>query len=182
MVDKKKKIKFPKFILILNGPSCAGKTTVRREFTSKYGRIFAPKGDVIKWMISDYEGSKDRAKVVNMVGGLIEGAIKEGFSVVHDWSITDIQRVELKSLAVKYKLAFIEVNIEADFETISDRFDVRIEEARNGAKISMTDPFVMRGFYDEYMKSKDNSLPTFDSRKDSAEQIVKKIISLIRSS
>lgn len=177
-----KKINFPKFILILNGPSCAGKTSIARYFSSRYKSIFTPRGDQIKWMISDYkrDNLEYKKQILKMVFGLINFAIKEGFSIVHDWSILDSDRKKLKLLAKRYGFVFIEVNVEADFCTISKRFDERIKAAKSGARISLIDPKIMKERYEHYFNSKDKKLPTFDSGKFSSEKISKKIISLIK--
>ena len=179
---KKRKMNFPAFILILNGPVCAGKTSVARYFYSKYKNIFTARGDKIKWMISDYDrlNLNYKENIVEMVSTLIQSAIKCGFSIVHDWSITNKQRIKYKKLAKQYGLIFMEVNIESDFCTISKRFDERIVAAKKGAKISLTDPKIMKKRYEDYFNLKKEDLPTFDSGKLSPEEISKKIISLIK--
>ena len=154
MEKKKRQINFPKFILILNGPACAGKTSVTRYFKSKYKNIFTPRGDKLKWLISDYDRTNlhHKEQIVKMTFDLIQSAIKGGFSIVYDWSLTDTQRIKCKKLAKHYGLVFIEVNIEANFDVISCRFDERIEASKKGAKISLVDPLVMKERYDDYFK------------------------------
>lgn len=178
MADRKK-IDFPPFILIINGVSCAGKTTIAEYFLSRYKNVFSPRGDKIKWMISDYKSEKYKSSVVKMVSVLIEQGIKEGFSIVHDWGISSKQRVRYKKLAKKYNMTYLEIGLECDFETISKRFNDRIEAAEKGAKISLLDPVIMKNRYEEH-SARTTRVPLFDSGKLSTEQISKKIISLLR--
>ena len=49
------KITENQFILILNGPSCGGKSSIADILMSKYEGLFNSKGDKIKWLISQYE-------------------------------------------------------------------------------------------------------------------------------
>ena len=74
----------------------------------------------------------------------------------------------------------MEVNIEADFETISNRFSERIEAAKKGAKISLTSPKIMKERYKSYFDEKNKDLPTFYTNNLSSELIARRIISLIK--
>lgn len=180
-LEKIRKLNLLPFILILNGSSCMGKTSIAKIIHSKYKNVFFPRGDKIKWFISDYNRLIHKPAVVNMVDSLIVSAIKEGFSIVHDWSITDKQRRKYRLLSKKLGLIFLEVNLETDFEIISKRFTERMDAAKKGAKISLLDSVLMKKYYEGYLELRNKKLISFDSGKLTPEEIAKKIVSLIKN-
>jgi predicted kinase len=182
MEQRKKKINLPKFILVMNGPSCSGKSTVADYFFENYSRIFIAKRDRIKRLISDYDSFKDIELTQNMIFSLIQVAVKGNLFIIQDQGIGNHQMRKYKNLAKKFNCKFVEVNVEANFESISSRFHERIEAAKLGAKISLTDPKIMKERYENYLKIKKRKIPTFYTDSSHVEEIVKKIISIIKKS
>jgi len=117
------------------------------------------RGDKIKWMISDYDPYEHKEIAGERVHLLVNFAIKKGFSIVQDWGITPSQRRKYKIISKKYGIPFLEVNIEASFEVICERFSERIESVKKDAKISLTNPKIMKERYEEYFKTKNRFSP-----------------------
>ena len=170
-----------KFILVLNGSSCSGKTTIAKLLLDKIPDSFRVSGDRIKWLISNYSKIY-RQSVYKLSLALAEAALVEGFSLITDGSgyFYEGNEDKYKNLALKYQARLIAVNIEAPFETILERFNKRVLSAKiEGNKISNTDPKRLKEIYDTYLENKDEQAPIFDSSLLSAEEICAEILKLI---
>jgi predicted kinase len=171
-----------KFILVLNGPMCAGKSTITKTFMQREG-VFRGSYDAIKWLLSNYSSEnsyhKDSAKEI--IFSAISKAVELGFSVVIDGGFGDYRK-RYKDLAQEHEYAYVSVNIEADEDVLKERFLARVESAKidNGKKLSVTtlDGFQKR--YDEYANNnKDVDAVTFNSGVLPMKEIVAQIDNLI---
>ncbi|MBN1175563.1 hypothetical protein JXA48_02885 [Candidatus Woesearchaeota archaeon] len=72
------------FFLIVNGPSCGGKSSLIKILKSQLENIFSASRDKVKWLISDY-AYKDHKEIVDeMMFEMISVALKRGLSVIKD--------------------------------------------------------------------------------------------------
>lgn len=173
-----------KFLLIINGPMCAGKSTISDIFLKNEG-VFRGSSDRIKWLISNYSGDNPnhRSMAKNITLSAIEGAVNAGLSVVVDGGFNE-HRDKYKEIAAKFDLKYLSVNIESPYEVLKQRFIERVESSRQegGKRISVD---TIEGFdtryewYESY--NKDPEATTFDSSKSSAEEIALKIEKIIDS-
>jgi len=171
-----------KFILIINGPICAGKSTVSELLLSNIPNSFRVSWDKIKWFVGGYNKEKHREVTYRLTLALAKQAISEGFSLIVDgngrFSKNSVD--EYKIMAKKNKYKFIEVNIEAPLNILIDRFKNRIVLAKkNKSKISLTTVKQMKEGYSSYQEYKNNTLITFNSNKDGKKKISNEIIKLI---
>lgn len=135
----------------------------------------------MKWMVAGYNYEEHEEITADLLVAIVEVALRHGFSVVQDQGIPAGCRDQYEKLVNDFGLKFIEVNIEADLSDIEQRFDLRMQAARERAKISVTDPQIMKQKYDECLATMNKSLPTFSSSRMTSEEIALSILSLIKS-
>ncbi|MFA4931184.1 MAG: AAA family ATPase [Patescibacteria group bacterium] len=180
-MNKLIKLNLPQFLLILNGPYCAGKSSVAQYLLDNYDGIFRAWRDRIKWMIAGYQAERDGKITAEMTMALIDVALSHGLSVVQDQAITLGWEGKYQLMAKKYETKLIEVNIEASYEVLEKRFAERVAAAKVGAKISMTDPEKMREQYFYYQKHKNNDNLTYFSDQKTPVEIAEEIIKCINN-
>lgn len=171
-----------KFLLIINGPMCSGKSTITKLFLQKED-VFRGSSDNIKWLISNYSANnqKHREIVKKITLSTIESAMDAGLSVVVDGGFKEFKD-KYKELASKYNFTYLSVNIEAPIEILEKRFLERVASAsRDTSKtISVT---TLEGFhsrYDWYLdQNKDHEATTFDSSELTPEDIMLEIEKLL---
>lgn len=164
------------FILVLNGPICAGKSTVVELILSRHENLFLASYDKIKWSISQYSSEKHHTVVTNIVLGLAEVAFDQGLSIVADGATLKTTRERYVALAKSKGVKYIEVNMEAPLPLLEERFKQRVvDAAAKGTKISITELPGMMKIYTRYQENKNFDFPTFDSSILSAEQIAEEI-------
>lgn len=178
-VLSKERLRDGQFFLILNGPSCGGKSSVSDLLFERYGGLFKGKSDVIKWLISDYQPSIHRGIVHRMTLETLRVALSHGLSILQEGAAWEPEKyVELSKEA---KIPLFVANIEAPWEVLLSRFEMRIAAQNHGARISNVDPKRFQELYDMYLKTKMETEMEFDSSKESPEQIARQIVSYIRS-
>lgn len=166
------------FFLLINGPSCGGKSSVSDILFKKYGGIFNGKSDVIKWLISDYQSDAHRKTVHRMTIETLRVALSHGLSAIKEGGLWEPQAyVELsESAGVPLFIA----NVEAPWEVLASRFETRVKAKRQGARISNANPRRFRELYDMYHATKMRTGMEFDSSKESPEQIADRIVAFMR--
>ncbi len=175
----KQKLTPHQFFLILNGPSCGGKSTVSNVLFEECAGIFKAKSDYIKWLISDYEAAAHRAIVQDMTLGLIEIALKNGLSVLKEGALFEPE--QLVQIAKKFHIPLFIANISAPREVLDQRFLERIESKKQGAKIANIDPKRFSELYEMYFANKMDSPLEFDSSQETPEAIAAAISKYIQA-
>lgn len=172
-----------KFLILLYGPLCSGKSSVINILMSKNQAVFHSSMDNIKWFISDYSSNKyaDLGTVNRILLAMTTQAVHENLSIIIEGSAGLMKlRQKYKNLAKKNNLKFLEVNIEAPYETLLQRFKQRTQEAKKlKTKVSATKQFEMLKRFLSYKEHKNIKLPTFDSSQMSSKKIlieIKKIL------
>jgi len=116
-------------LLILNGGSCSGKSSVIKHIMKKRENLFHLGYDSLKWSFSNYTPDKyyqDVQKIVLAVAGAV---FKMKYDVVSDSTLYSKSRKELINLATLAGYQILEVNLEANPETLAKRFDERVSSA-----------------------------------------------------
>jgi len=172
-----------KFLLILQGPLGAGKSTVAKLLSENAKGVFHISGDKIKWFISDYSAKKysGNGVVGRLLLSLVSQAAKENLSIIIEGNVATIKydAKAYSDVAKENNMNFVQVNIEAPYNVLLDRFKQRVKNAtEQKTKISLTSVKDMKNRYGAYQKFKNNNLPTFDSSVMSPVDISKKIKSI----
>jgi len=172
-----------KYIIVINGPICAGKTTVTKILMKK-DNIFHGSYDKIKWLISNYSAENELHRKIakEITFNTVLEAIKLNFSIVVDGGHIDY-RDKYKKLAHKYKYKYLSINIEAPLEILQKRFLQRVISAKNNnGDIAVTTIEDFNSRYQWYIKTnKDLKGETFNSDKLNPEDIVAEIEKLIKN-
>ena len=174
----KEKLSLKQFLLILNGPSCGGKSSVSDVFLGKYGGIFNAKSDQIKWLISDYDANVHQNIIHEMIVELIQVALKNGLSVLKEGALWEPEKI--LQITKDMNVTFFVANISAPREILEKRFLERVEAKKKGAKISNVDPERFWDLNDKYLATKMESPLEFDSSLQTAEEIADTISKYIQ--
>lgn len=165
------------FLLVLHGPSCAGKSTISDIIFKQYGGIFKGKSDTIKRLISDYDYPTHRDMVGEMTLATMKIALAHGLSVLKEGGLYGLP--ELVSISKETQVPLFMVNIAAPWEVLLERFQVRKENPLPNVKIN-TDTTRFKEVYDEYLATKMETPLEFDSSKQTPEEIVATIVARIK--
>lgn len=166
------------FFLIVNGPSCAGKSAVADYLCENYGSIFKANGDRIKWLISDYNRSVHKEVANDMLDSVIKVALYNGLSALKEGTFEPERYIKI---ADEFDVPLMVANISAPSEVLMERFQERIEAKQNGAKISNTDPERLKELHQMYLNTKMETSLEFDSSRQSPEEISQAIVEYIRN-
>ena len=176
---KKEKITEKQFILILDGPSCGGKTSAATILLDSFGGIFDAQSDRIKWLISDYSSSIHKDIVHEMTMETVKVALKNGLSILKQGAMFGLEDVE--KIAKEFDVPVFVANISAPKEVLDERFCERIEARKQGARISNVDPVRFSEMCELYHETKMDTPLEFDSSTQSPEEIACAAASHIRS-
>ncbi len=165
----KEKLSTKQFLLIINGPSCGGKTTTADILLERYGGIFNAQSDRIKWLISDYDSGTHRGIVHQMTLATIEVALKNNLSVLKQGALYEPENII--QIAKDLDIPFFIANISAPKEVLDKRFLGRIDAKKNGVKVANVDPVRFQELYDMYLATKMETSLEFDSSIKTPEDI-----------
>jgi predicted kinase len=177
----KDKLTEKQFMLIINGPSCGGKSSVSDIITGEYGGVFNSRNDTLKWLISDYEPSMHKVVVQDITLAATRAAISANLSVIKEgafWSEPE----DYVKLAEDTGLPLFVANVEAPWDVLASRFEARIQAKKQGVKkIANVDPAKFKAIYDMYRETKADTELNFDSSLQTPEEIANVIVDYIKS-
>lgn len=173
-----------RFVLLVNGPICAGKSTLADLLLARHKNVFFISGDKIKWLISDYSFETHRGLVCELLLVLAKTMLQKGFSLLIDGN----QQIykggwnDYAALANEHGVRFFEINLEAPIEVLETRFHARVADAATtpGRKISVKTVEAMMERYRVYQEFKKQDIPTFDTSTLGTEEIVAAVETLIK--
>jgi predicted kinase len=116
-------------LLILNGASCSGKSSVIKYIMKKRDPLFHLGYDSFKWSFSNYNQDKNYQDVQKIVLTVASTVFKMGYDVVSDSALYSKSREELINLATLAGYQIVLVNLEAKPEVLAKRFDERVASA-----------------------------------------------------
>lgn len=161
------------------GPVCSGKTTTVDLLLESEANLFRISRDKIKRFISDYGEGKYYKKFLDEIQILlVRQAFENNLNVVIEGfpGIYDDMRQKLKKVTTEYKTNFIEINLEASLEVLTDRLNKRIIKAKyQGAKLFCTTEERMLELYDKYMSEKGSTAETIIVDSLTEQEVLEKI-------
>jgi predicted ABC-type ATPase len=116
-------------LLILNGGSCSGKSSVIKYIMKKRKHLFHLGYDSLKWSFSDYTSEKYYKDVQKIILVVADAIFKMNYDVISDSTLYAKSRKELINLATLAGYQILEVNLEAEPEVLAKRFDERVASA-----------------------------------------------------
>ena len=171
-----------KFVLIIYGPPCSGKTEIVNLLFARHGGLFRVTADRTKWFISDYAAGKYVGIMPRMLLALASSAIAESFPLVVEGNTNILkgQWRDYQSLAEKHGARFFEVNLEAPLGILKGRFEHRIALAESRKiRIAVKNFAGVKQRYKIYLAHKKDSILTLDSSVLSQHAIAGKIEALV---
>lgn len=165
-----------KVFIIMNGPSCAGKSTITKLLLSKHKTFFKLSYDNVKRFYSDYKVETHFEKVYEILSAMARAAVSQGYNVFVDGGIKRKNREGLIQIFKDAGYKVYEFNIEASQETLLERFDRRVKESAE-KNIPITNTSVDRLLKLEKMYHEDKNIHaiTYETDMVDAEDIVKSI-------
>lgn len=169
-----------KVCIIVNGPTCAGKSTLIVELGKLRPNLFHVSYDRIKRCFLGYAPGTHREDIYAMLKVLVQEAMNRGFSMVKDGGLYKEKVREMTDLLETNGYRLIEVNIEAPDDILLLRFRDRVNGALSGGEQPMN--LSEERFWElnkMYKEVKDPSLKTYDTSKMTSEAIAKEILTLL---
>ena len=168
-------------LIILNGSSCSGKSSVIKNIMMEKDGLFHLSYDRIKWSFSKYDRNKYYKDVREIIFAVAESVFKMGHNVISDSTLYRDTKIKLIDLAFKYKYQVIEINLEASYEVLLSRFNERIADSKihPERKISNLSKDRFKELFDIFNNEKDPSAITFNTDKQTVEEVTKEISKFI---
>jgi len=171
-----------KFVMI-NGPCCVGKSTVINTIVSEHGHLYKLSYDAQKWLFSKYNPNTHSEDVCKVLGVLAGTVSEMGYDIICDGARFKDSRETLFDIVKKNGYEIIEINLEADFEVLLQRFKERVTNAAvdTSNPISNTSVERFKELFDIYQVEKNPTVVTLRTDKLSPKEITKNIFELIAS-
>lgn len=166
-----------KFIM-LNGPSCSGKSTILKKVISEKEKYYQLSYDAQKRMFSNFSPENQYQDVHEVLKSLTTTVCEMKYNIVCDSGLRKEWRETLLSIPKKYGYEIVEINLEADYEVLEKRFEERVERVSSNPsdKIYNTSKDRFRELYEMYENGKNPSATTFRTDQEDAETITIKVL------
>ncbi len=161
-----------KIIVIINGPSNAGKSTTIAEIFKIRKDFFHLKYDALKRFFIDYDSSREIEKVKEFSGVIGRSRIDKNENILIE---SDSFDKTIIGYAKEKNYSIFEFNVEAPYEVLLSRFRERVLNAVSGIKINTSEEKLLK-IHNEYLSSKKIEVKTFDTSKQTAEEVAKEIL------
>jgi len=163
-------------LIILNGTSCSGKSTIIERLMKEKG-IFYLKGDSLKRLFSNYSFYTHKDDVEKIVMAVAKEIFTMKYTVISDCSLFKLSRQRIIDLAKEAGYEVIEINLESEFEILETRFDERVKSALadNNRKISNTSKDRFKELFEIYNREKNPLAKTLHTDKQSIEEVTNEI-------
>ncbi len=168
-----------KFI-ILNGGSCSGKSTIAKNILKQRDRLFYLSYDAVKWSFSKYSPDEHFDDVHAVMLSMAQVLCEMKYDIITDSGLWIEWREKLLGVPRSHGYDIIEINLDAEYETLAKRFDERVEKALASPekRISNISKDRFKELYDIFQKEKNPSAITFRTDAQSIEEISESIMKL----
>ena len=168
-------------LLILNGSSNSGKSTIVKNIMKQKEHLFHLSYDALKWSFSKYQSEKYYEDVQKIVLAVAEAVFKMKYNVISDSALYKVSRMKLIDLATKYGYKILEVNLEADYKVLSKRFDDRVASALANPerRIANLSKERFKELCDIFNSEKNPSAVTFRTDTQSIAEVTKGVMKLL---
>ena len=163
------------YILMLNGPVCAGKSSLSRNILKNSTGVYVASFDSIKKNVSRYTDELYGDFVLELFYISVEKALDQGLSIVVEPKQKKLREYrEFFSKQAKdrgYKL--YEINIEASKETMLSRLEKRVSE---GKSVNVHTPEHHLARYKLYLENKREDVLTYNTDNLSEVELYEKVV------
>ena len=168
-------------LVILNGASCSGKSTIIKNIINEKERYFHLSYDFLKWSFSKYKSEDHYQEVRKIVLAVAETAMKMKYNIITDSALYRKSSVKLIRLAKSSGYEILEINLEADFKVLAARFDKRVSEhlAGSGMRISNLSKKRFKELYEIFQQEKNKKAISFRTDTQSIAEVSKQVLKLL---
>jgi predicted kinase len=168
-----------KFIM-LNGSSCSGKSTIMQKILESKERYYQLSYDYLKWSFSQYRPDTHFDDVRKLVRAVAISVCGMGYNVACDSALHQETRDQLLKIPKEHGYDIIEINLEADYEILAQRFDERVADAlaKQSKRISNTSKERFKELFDIYQAEKNPAAITIRTDVETVENVAYKILAL----
>ncbi len=169
-----------KFISI-NGSTCSGKSSVIKNIMKEREHVFHLAYDSVKWSFSKYTPQKQFQDVHRLMAIMAKEVFEMKYDVISESGLHREWREELFAAARAHGYEVVEINIEADYDVLAQRFDERVARALANPEMrqpSNTSKERFKELHDIFQREKNPSALTFRSDTQSIEEIAESVLGL----
>lgn len=116
-----------KRIIIISGPSCAGKSTIANEIFQKVPSIVHVKTDTLKKFISHYDPVQHKKYLSYLTTAYCENVMQQWLSLIVEPHMNEGMEMQFRDMADKYWYSICIVSVNAPYEVILQRFQERVQ-------------------------------------------------------
>lgn len=168
-----------KFIMF-NGCSCSGKSTQVQKIIENKENYYQLSYDSLKWSFSQYRPDTHFDDVSKLVRTVAESICEMEYNIVCDSALHQETRDVLLKIPKEHGYEIIEINLEADYEILAQRFDERVAGAlaNQSKRISNTSKERFKEIYDIYQAEKNPHAIMFRTDTETIDSVVEKVLAL----
>ena len=167
-----------KKMIIVNGPSCVGKSTIIDLLFKVKVDIFWLKYDAIKRLFIDYSYPKDFDKIMKLLTLIGKDRIDNEDDILIEGPLYRFAFENIFEYAKHKGYIFYEFNLEAPVEVLIKRFENRVRLPINGIKINTSIDRYLE-IIDSYEKFKNKDAKTFNTSIMSAKAISDDMLAIL---
>lgn len=167
-------------LIIFNGASCSGKSTVIKNIMKRKEHYFHLSYDSIKWQFSQYASGKYYEDIHQVMNSILRVICELKYNVVTE-ARHKISRQKHIDIATKYGYEIVEINLEADYEILLKRFEEKVASALANPERRMANFSTERfkEIFDGYQSEKNHSAITFRTDKQSVKEVSESVFKLL---
>jgi len=168
-------------LIIFNGASCSGKSTIIKNILKQKEHYFHLSYDSLKWQFSQYASGKYYEDIHKVRISILRAVCELKYDVITE-AVHKISRQKHIDIATEYGYEILEINLEADYEILSKRFDERVASASANPKSRMAN-FSKEKFqqtFETFQREKNPLAITFRTDTQSIEDITADVIKLLK--
>lgn len=162
------------YILMLNGPVCAGKSSLSKNILKNSNNVFVASFDSIKKNVSQYTDEVYSDFVLDLFYTSARKALEQGFSLIVEPKQKKLReyREFFGKCAMEKNYIFKEINIEASREVMLSRLEKRVKEGRS---VNVHTPEHHMERYNLYLENKLTNIPTYNTDNMSEAELYEKV-------
>lgn len=166
---------------MINGPSCAGKSTVVNKIMDIKDRYYKLSYDAQKWLFSKYDRNIHFEDVRTIQRSLAETVCELKYNIVCESALYRENRGKLLDIPRSHGYEIVEINLDADYEILVVRFNERVADAltKQSKTISNTSKERFRELCEIYESEKNPLAISIRTDSNTPEEVLEGVLKLI---
>lgn len=165
-------------LVILNGAVCSGKSTIIDRVMRDAKRCFNISYDSLKWHFSGYESGKFYEDIRVLRFAMLRALCGMKYNIITE-SLHLENRNKHIAIAKEYGYEVLEINIEAEYDTLVRRWH---ERNASGSRKDIIPRSRFDEIYQVYIKEKSNTTLTFRTDRQTCDEIADYILERMNQS